>query len=282
MPARRIPLERPPTKADEVRVKHQQAVWRTRIGANLGEAGTETGLSQRQLATRANVSANYLGQAELGRRVYAPASYTHRDALASSIKVAPSRVAGRSCPSQCAPAWVGGRDGEGCGAEEVGCGSPDAETWRALAALPRHVARLRRRGPSVRPAASELGTDCQGLRRSRRTGRQRQAGDGGDRPPDLAKGLPGQGPRSPGDQAGTRGKAGRVTHGPSPASGTASTPDAESAAGSRTARRDRTREAGEATVWPSPRTRAHPTQPIIGSPGRWHYRRKTNPPRWSA
>src|SRR5208337_2532993 len=101
MPARRIPLERPPTKADEVRVKHRQAVWRARIGANLREAGTETGLSQRQLSTR-------------------------------------------SRPSQCARAWVGERDGAGCGAEEVGCGCPDAETRRALAALRRHVARLRR------------------------------------------------------------------------------------------------------------------------------------------
>src|SRR5271166_2939995 len=251
MPARRIPLERPPTKADEVKVKHRQAVWRARIGANLREAGTETGLSQRRLSTRADVGANYLGQAELGRRVYTPASHTHRDALAFSIKVASSRLSTRARPSQCARAWVGERDGAGCGAEEVGCGCPDAETRRALAALPRHVARLRRCGPAVQPAASELGTDCQGLRRSRRAGRRRQAGDGGDRPPDLAKGLPGQGPRRPADQAGTRGKAGRATHGPSPASG--STPDAASAAGSRTARRDRTREAGGAAVWPGPR-----------------------------
>jgi len=63
MLSRRIPLGRPPTKADEVKVKHRQAVWRARIGANLREAGTEKGLSQRRLSTRADVGAN-LGQAE--------------------------------------------------------------------------------------------------------------------------------------------------------------------------------------------------------------------------
>jgi DNA-binding XRE family transcriptional regulator len=66
--ARRVPLEKPPTKADEAKVQHQQNLWRARIGANLKKARVEAGLSQRQLGMRADVSANYLGQAELGKR----------------------------------------------------------------------------------------------------------------------------------------------------------------------------------------------------------------------
>lgn len=68
MAARRVPLERPPTKADEAKVRHQRDAWRLRIGANLRKARLATGLSQRQLSIRADVSANYIGQAELGRR----------------------------------------------------------------------------------------------------------------------------------------------------------------------------------------------------------------------
>jgi ribosome-binding protein aMBF1 (putative translation factor) len=66
--ARRIPLEQPPSRSAEARVKQQQAAFRTRIGKKLREARLNAGLSQVQLGVRANVSANYIGQAELGRR----------------------------------------------------------------------------------------------------------------------------------------------------------------------------------------------------------------------
>lgn len=68
MAARRVPLERPPTRADEAKVLHQRDEWRQRIGANIKKARTAAGLSQRQLSIKADVSANYIGQAELGRR----------------------------------------------------------------------------------------------------------------------------------------------------------------------------------------------------------------------
>ena len=68
MAARRIPLERPPTAADDAKVKHQQDVWRKRIGANIKEARNRSGLSQRQLSMRADISPNYLSQAESGKR----------------------------------------------------------------------------------------------------------------------------------------------------------------------------------------------------------------------
>jgi ribosome-binding protein aMBF1 (putative translation factor) len=68
MAARRIPLEKPPTLSDEAKVTRQRDVWRARIGANIKKARVAAGLSQRQLSMRADVSANYLGQAELGRR----------------------------------------------------------------------------------------------------------------------------------------------------------------------------------------------------------------------
>jgi|tagenome__1003787_1003787.scaffolds.fasta_scaffold20516579_3 ribosome-binding protein aMBF1 (putative translation factor) len=68
MCARRVPLEKPPTKAELAKLDQQQKAWRAVVGANLRKARTDAGLSQHQLAIRADVSGNYLGQVELGRR----------------------------------------------------------------------------------------------------------------------------------------------------------------------------------------------------------------------
>lgn len=68
MAARRVPLAKPPTAADEARVERQQAVWRTRIGAKIRAARQEAGLSQQQLCMRANMSQNYLSECERGLR----------------------------------------------------------------------------------------------------------------------------------------------------------------------------------------------------------------------
>lgn len=66
--ARRIPLERPPTAAEETKLKRERDALRARVGANLKKARLDAGLSQSQLGIRTNLSANYIGQAELGRR----------------------------------------------------------------------------------------------------------------------------------------------------------------------------------------------------------------------
>lgn len=66
--ARRVPLEKPPTASDEARIERQQASMRRRAGANIRRLRLELDLSQDQLARRADVSANYIGQLELGRR----------------------------------------------------------------------------------------------------------------------------------------------------------------------------------------------------------------------
>jgi plasmid maintenance system antidote protein VapI len=68
MAARRIPLERPPSKADEAKVLREQTIARERIGALLLKLRTEAGLSLRQAGLRADVSANYLSEAERGKR----------------------------------------------------------------------------------------------------------------------------------------------------------------------------------------------------------------------
>ena len=68
MAARRIPLEKPPSKSDKAKVEHQQAVIRKRIGANLRKARNEANLSLRQMQIKSNVSANYLSELERGLR----------------------------------------------------------------------------------------------------------------------------------------------------------------------------------------------------------------------
>jgi hypothetical protein len=68
MAARRVPLQSPPTKADEAKVLRREKELRARVGANLKKARLAAGLTQVQLGTKANVSSTYLGQAELGRR----------------------------------------------------------------------------------------------------------------------------------------------------------------------------------------------------------------------
>jgi transcriptional regulator with XRE-family HTH domain len=68
MAARPIPLERPPSKTDEAKVLREQSVARERIGALLLKLRTEAGLSLRQVGLRADVSANYLSEAERGKR----------------------------------------------------------------------------------------------------------------------------------------------------------------------------------------------------------------------
>lgn len=68
MAARRVPLQKPPTMADETKVLQREKKLRAIVGANLRKARQAAGLTQVQLATKANVSSTYLGQAELGRR----------------------------------------------------------------------------------------------------------------------------------------------------------------------------------------------------------------------
>lgn len=68
MPARRVPLEKPPSEADEARMKRQQVIERKRIGANIKKARTEAGLSLRQMQHRSSVHANYLSELERGLR----------------------------------------------------------------------------------------------------------------------------------------------------------------------------------------------------------------------
>jgi ribosome-binding protein aMBF1 (putative translation factor) len=68
MAARRIPLERPPSKTDDAKVLRQQAEARERIGAHIKRLRGEAGLSLRQLSMRADVSPTYLSQAERAKR----------------------------------------------------------------------------------------------------------------------------------------------------------------------------------------------------------------------
>jgi plasmid maintenance system antidote protein VapI len=68
MAARRIPLEKSPSKSDDANVLRQQTEMRKRVGAHLQRLRAEAGLSLRQLGLRADVSANYLSEAERGRR----------------------------------------------------------------------------------------------------------------------------------------------------------------------------------------------------------------------
>ena len=64
--ARRIPLETPPSKTDDAKVKQQQQDMRKRVGAHLKKLRTEASLSLRQLGMRADISANYLSDVERG------------------------------------------------------------------------------------------------------------------------------------------------------------------------------------------------------------------------
>ena len=66
--ARRIPIEKPPSKAAEADLKRQRDAFRARVGQNLRDARLQAGLSQVQLGLRADVSSTYVGQTELGRR----------------------------------------------------------------------------------------------------------------------------------------------------------------------------------------------------------------------
>jgi plasmid maintenance system antidote protein VapI len=66
--ARRVPLEKPPSKADDAKVLHQQAMMRERIGAHIKRLRTEAQLSLRALAMRADISPSYLSELERGQR----------------------------------------------------------------------------------------------------------------------------------------------------------------------------------------------------------------------
>jgi ribosome-binding protein aMBF1 (putative translation factor) len=66
--ARRVPLERPPTAADEAKVERQQNLLKKRIGDQVKMLREQAGLSQRQLGMRANISPNYLSNVERGGR----------------------------------------------------------------------------------------------------------------------------------------------------------------------------------------------------------------------
>jgi DNA-binding XRE family transcriptional regulator len=65
--ARRVPLERPPTAADEAKVVRQQHLLRVLLGRNIKKFREEVGLSQRALAMRADLSTNHIGRCEKGR-----------------------------------------------------------------------------------------------------------------------------------------------------------------------------------------------------------------------
>jgi ribosome-binding protein aMBF1 (putative translation factor) len=66
--ARRVPLERPPTGADEAKVERQQNLLKKRIGDHVKKLREQAGLSQRQLGMRADISPNYLSNVERGGR----------------------------------------------------------------------------------------------------------------------------------------------------------------------------------------------------------------------
>ncbi len=66
--ARRIPLETPPTLAEEKHLERQQGLIRTRIGERLHALRTEAGLSQRALAMKSNITSGYLSELERGMR----------------------------------------------------------------------------------------------------------------------------------------------------------------------------------------------------------------------
>jgi DNA-binding XRE family transcriptional regulator len=65
--ARRVPVERPPTAADEAKVARQQYLLRVLLGQNIKKFREEAGLSQRALAMRADLSTNHIGRCEKGR-----------------------------------------------------------------------------------------------------------------------------------------------------------------------------------------------------------------------
>jgi hypothetical protein len=64
MAARRIPLEKPPSKADEAKLLREQQRVKERLGAHLKRLRTEANLSLRQMAMKINVSPTYLSETE--------------------------------------------------------------------------------------------------------------------------------------------------------------------------------------------------------------------------
>ena len=68
MAARRIPLEKPPSKSDDTKVFRQQAVMRQRVAGHLRRLRADAGLSIRALAMRADISAGYLSEVEHAKR----------------------------------------------------------------------------------------------------------------------------------------------------------------------------------------------------------------------
>jgi len=66
--ARRVPLETPPSDAEERRVERMQVEVRKRIGARVHRLRTEAGLSFRALGMRVNLSPTYLSEIEQGLR----------------------------------------------------------------------------------------------------------------------------------------------------------------------------------------------------------------------
>jgi DNA-binding XRE family transcriptional regulator len=68
MAARRIPLEKPPTKAEAARVDRMQKAMLLRIGTRLKRMRTESGLSLRAFAMKADCSPTYLSEIERGDR----------------------------------------------------------------------------------------------------------------------------------------------------------------------------------------------------------------------
>jgi ribosome-binding protein aMBF1 (putative translation factor) len=66
--ARRIPLEKPPTKAEATKVDRLQKAMLLRIGTRLKRMRTASGLSLRAFAMRADCSPTYLSEIERGDR----------------------------------------------------------------------------------------------------------------------------------------------------------------------------------------------------------------------
>lgn len=67
--ARRVPPERPPSKADEAKLLRMQAELRTRISHHIRRLREEAGLSSiRALAERTGISSGYLSELETPKK----------------------------------------------------------------------------------------------------------------------------------------------------------------------------------------------------------------------
>lgn len=68
MAARRVPLEKPLSEADEKRLLRQQEIMRRRIGAQIKKLRSALQLSLRALEIKSSISSGYLSELERGIR----------------------------------------------------------------------------------------------------------------------------------------------------------------------------------------------------------------------